>query len=132
MVRNGDGHLKNFGVLYRNARDVRLSPLYDVVTTSIYRYSRYEEGPELEDRTLALRLFRKSRSKTYPLGDELLHFGRSVCGVADPGKVTTRIAQAMHEVLAQAPTDGRIPGQTLEKMQVAWETGMACQAQIKV
>ena len=39
MVRNGDGHLKNFGVLYRNAKDVRLSPLYDVVTTTIYRYS---------------------------------------------------------------------------------------------
>lgn len=29
--------------------DLRLSPLSDVVTTSIYRYARYEGGPEMED-----------------------------------------------------------------------------------
>lgn len=54
MVRNGDGHLKNFGVLYSAVDDCRLAPMFDVVTTSIYRYTRYEGGPELEDRTLAL------------------------------------------------------------------------------
>lgn len=39
MVRNGDAHLKNFGVLYDHpaARTTaRLAPLYDVVTTSAY------------------------------------------------------------------------------------------------
>lgn len=34
MVRNGDGHLKNFGVLYTCADDVRLAPMFDVVTTA--------------------------------------------------------------------------------------------------
>lgn len=125
MVRNGDGHLKNFGVLYRNARDVRLSPLYDVVTTAIYRYTRYEGGPELEDRTLALRLFRKSPSKVYPLPDELLHFGRSVCRVENAGAVLQRIAQGMSEVLEQAHSDDRIPQQTLDDMGSAWENGLA-------
>ncbi|MDP2158008.1 MAG: type II toxin-antitoxin system HipA family toxin [Nitrospirota bacterium] len=37
MVRNGDAHLKNFGVLYESASGpVRLAPVYDVVTTTAY------------------------------------------------------------------------------------------------
>jgi serine/threonine-protein kinase HipA len=36
MVRNGDAHLKNFGVLYESSGSVRLAPLYDVVTTTTY------------------------------------------------------------------------------------------------
>lgn len=37
MVRNGDAHLKNFGVLYASPGDtVALAPVYDVVTTTAY------------------------------------------------------------------------------------------------
>lgn len=37
MVRNGDAHLKNFGVLYDHpGAPVRLAPVYDVVTTTAY------------------------------------------------------------------------------------------------
>lgn len=37
MLRNGDAHLKNFGVLYDYpGAPVRLAPLYDVVTTTAY------------------------------------------------------------------------------------------------
>jgi len=37
MLRNGDAHLKNFGVLYDSPLDaVKLSPVYDVVTTTAY------------------------------------------------------------------------------------------------
>lgn len=32
--------------------------MFDVVTTSIYTYTQYAGGPELEDRTLALKLLR--------------------------------------------------------------------------
>ncbi len=36
-VRNGDAHLKNFGVVYDDTRsDARLAPVYDIVTTSAY------------------------------------------------------------------------------------------------
>lgn len=76
MVRNGDGHLKNFGVLYRSPADCCLAPMFDVVTTAIYRYARYEGGPDLEDRTLALKLFSgRHHTKAYPTTDEL-------CGLA--------------------------------------------------
>lgn len=37
MVRNGDAHLKNFGVLYdAPGGPVKLAPVYDVVTTTAY------------------------------------------------------------------------------------------------
>jgi len=37
MVRNGDAHLKNFGVLYPLPNGiVRLAPIYDIVTTTVY------------------------------------------------------------------------------------------------
>lgn len=37
LLRNGDGHLKNYGVLYdKDYTDTRLAPIYDVVTTTVY------------------------------------------------------------------------------------------------
>ncbi len=37
MIRNGDAHLKNFGVLYESpGQPVRLAPAYDMVTTAVY------------------------------------------------------------------------------------------------
>jgi serine/threonine-protein kinase HipA len=36
-VRNGDAHLKNFGIVYDDVQgEARLAPVYDLVTTSIY------------------------------------------------------------------------------------------------
>lgn len=37
-VRNGDAHLKNFGIIYDSVlHGARLAPVYDVVTTTVYR-----------------------------------------------------------------------------------------------
>ncbi|WP_428739882.1 type II toxin-antitoxin system HipA family toxin [Sulfurimonas sp.] len=37
LLKNGDGHLKNYGVLYKNDfRDSYLAPIYDVITTTVY------------------------------------------------------------------------------------------------
>jgi serine/threonine-protein kinase HipA len=96
MVRNGDAHLKNFGLLYDSAEHVGLAPMFDVVTTSIYTYRQSPGGPLLEDRTLALKLFSgKHQTKAYPTTEELVDFGRRICGVAQPTRVLARIAQAM-------------------------------------
>jgi serine/threonine-protein kinase HipA len=48
MVGNGDAHLKNFGVLYRDplGADAQLAPAYDIVNTTAY----------IKDDALALRL----------------------------------------------------------------------------
>ena len=125
MVRNGDAHLKNFGVLYRSAAEVWLAPMFDVVTTSIYKYTQYQGGPELEDRTLALKLFAgKHQSKAYPTPNELCDFGRRVCGVSQPKQVLDNIAQAMRDTLVDAQGDPRIPSPLLTKMQAAWKPGL--------
>jgi len=125
MVRNGDAHLKNFGVLYRSETQAWLAPLFDVVTTSIYHFTRYPGGPELEDRTLALKLFAGKRgSKVYPTTEELHDFGRRVCGVSKPAQVLERIAQAMRQTLQDARQDARIDAALLHKMTAAWETGL--------
>jgi len=128
MVGNGDAHLKNFGVLYHGrANDIHLSPMFDVVTTRIYRYQRSPGGPELEDHTMALRLLsgKSRRSKTYPLPDELIRFGREVCHVAEPHQIIGRIAQAMAETLEASRTDERIPAELRQKMHDVWQSGMA-------
>jgi serine/threonine-protein kinase HipA len=124
MVRNGDAHLKNFGLLYRSAEDVWLAPMFDVVTTSIYTYTQYAGGPELEDRTLALKLFAgKHHSKAYPTKEELEDFGRRVCGVSQPAHTLERIAQAMHRTMENAKSDPRVPKALQAQLAQAWESG---------
>lgn len=124
MVRNGDAHLKNFGLLYRSTADMWLAPMFDVVTTSIYKYTRYAGGPELEDRTLALKLFAgRHQTKSYPTTEELLDFGRRVCGVSQPAAVLTRIAEALRKTLKEARGDARVPTALWKQMAQAWEEG---------
>lgn len=36
LLQNGDGHLKNFGLLYKDAQNVDLAPAYDIVCTTAY------------------------------------------------------------------------------------------------
>ncbi|MDD3060884.1 MAG: type II toxin-antitoxin system HipA family toxin [Sulfurimonas sp.] len=37
LLQNGDGHLKNYGILYENDfEDAYLAPIYDVITTTVY------------------------------------------------------------------------------------------------
>ena len=125
MVSNGDGHLKNYGVLYKDPSDVRLAPMFDVVTTRIYRYARLHGGEDLEDRTMALRLFAgKGQTRTYPATEELLRFGRDVCRVNAPQDIVRRIADAMSDTLALARQDDRIPADTLNLMANVWADGM--------
>ena len=36
LVKNGDAHLKNFGLLYEDIENIKLSPAYDIVCTKLY------------------------------------------------------------------------------------------------
>lgn len=86
VIRNGDAHLKNFGILYGDpstaARDARLSPVYDLVCSTVY----------VPRDVLALGL---RGSKAWPDGRTLERFGREVCDVRNP-------AAAMNEVVERA------------------------------
>jgi serine/threonine-protein kinase HipA len=99
LLRNGDAHLKNFGLLYKDPSQpasIRLSPLYDVVTTTLYSSMTYQSDRPVIDRTLALKL---DRVKAYPNHDRLMAFGRQHCLVDKPGEVIERLLDAMQETL---------------------------------
>ena len=71
LLKNGDAHLKNFGVLYDNdMTNIRIAPSYDVVNTCIYLY---KDKP-------ALTLFGK---KTWFGKKELIKFGLQSCFLSD-------------------------------------------------
>jgi serine/threonine-protein kinase HipA len=121
MVRNGDGHLKNFGLLYEHPAavdSIRLAPLYDVVTTSIYGSTSVRTGITKYDRTLALNL---SKSKSYPDRTTLVDFGARVCDVIQPEKVLERIADAMMDTLSEL--GDRVDEQLLAQMRTEWNAG---------
>lgn len=122
MVRNGDAHLKNFGLIYDHpgGRAPTLAPLFDVVTTTVYSHYDPQSGRTLTDRTLALKL---GKSRDYPNRRVLMEFGRTVCGVAHPERVIERIASAMYATLEQHKA--RIDPSFLAAMRAQWEQGCA-------
>jgi len=68
LIRNGDTHLKNFGLTY-NGDDVQLSPAYDLVTTTAY----------IPDDIPALALSENNYSKKWWSKKELFEFGSEYC-----------------------------------------------------
>lgn len=70
FLQNGDGHLKNYGILYdKDYDDAKLAPIYDVITTTLYIKS---DIPAL--RLSDARLWWKE--KTYKT------FGKLTCGLS--------------------------------------------------
>lgn len=86
LLRNGDAHLKNFGLLYTDptSNDCRLSPLYDIVNTTTY----------IPRDTMALKL---GGTKAWPSTRNLIEFGKSHCRVDRPEMVIEKIATIASE-----------------------------------
>ena len=86
-LRNGDAHLKNFGILYDDVqREAWLAPVYDLVTTSVY----------LAKDSLALTL---NGSTRWPTAKELRRLGETRAG-GTPAKIRhtlERIDDAIRE-----------------------------------
>lgn len=121
MVRNGDAHLKNFGVLYTHPgapETVQLAPVFDVTTTTVYENYNPKSGQSLVDRTLAIKM---NKVKAYPDRQQLIEFGRKHCGVANPGMIIERISDAMSEALRAHQV--RIDVELFTTMQKEWDAG---------
>ncbi len=84
-LRNGDAHLKNFGIVYDDVLgEARLAPVYDLVTTSVY----------LPTDSMALTL---NGTTKWPKAKELQRLGETRMG-ASPARVKEimgRIGEAM-------------------------------------
>ena len=136
LLRNGDAHLKNFGVLYDEplpsqpgnsvVPTVWLSPLYDQISTTLYTYER-PGGIESVDHTMALKLRRGARSgdkspaRSYPGRKELEQFGRDVCGVQTPSAVIEHISDGMSQALQLARSQTSITPALYQRMEVIWD-----------
>jgi len=122
LLRNGDAHLKNFGVLYDDG-SVWLAPVYDVLTTTIYPYER-GDGVRITDRTMALKLRIGHQRRTYPLLEELLAFGAQTCLVRNPAEPVARVRDAMASVLAEHVDRTRFDPRMLEPLTEEWRASM--------
>lgn len=107
-IRNGDAHLKNFGVLYGDPKsadtDARLAPVYDLVNTTMY----------LPRDVLALSL---GGSKAWPTGKTLERFGRDACGVRKPGEVIEDVSTRVMEYRA-ADTTSKVWKQVRKQIEI--------------
>ncbi|MFJ3521103.1 type II toxin-antitoxin system HipA family toxin [Pseudomonas sp. NPDC090203] len=88
MVGNGDAHLKNFGLLYRDplGADAHLAPAYDIVNTTAY----------IEEDSLALRLAGSKSLYASRLG--ILDLA-STCNISKPRPRIRRLITAVEESL---------------------------------
>jgi len=117
-LRNGDGHLKNYGVIYDDpmGNDIRLAPIYDVVTTKAY----------IPRDIPALSL---GGSKKWWSGAALRAFGVSHCGLSQGniGKifdlVTAAVTETMSDIRRYADEH---PGfrNTAASMEIEWRKGL--------
>jgi serine/threonine-protein kinase HipA len=117
-LRNGDAHLKNFGIVYDNVlEEARLAPVYDVVTTSVY----------LPKDSLALTLNGTTR---WPSVKELRRLGETRM-VGTPSKIKA-ILQRIDEAMSQTASEIRSYikqhrnfADIGERMLEEWEKGAA-------
>ncbi|SNR73874.1 type II toxin-antitoxin system HipA family toxin [Desulfurobacterium atlanticum] len=66
LLKNGDAHLKNFGILYKDFRNITLAPAYDVINTAIY-LPKDKPALSIEGR------------KVWYSKKELIRFGQEYC-----------------------------------------------------
>lgn len=118
-LKNGDAHLKNFGVLYEHCgadAQIRLAPAYDIVTTSVY----------IKADSMALLL---GGSKAWPKYKMLMRFGRSACNLTE-GRCNELLQQVAHGIdVAKAEMVDYIRGNGAfamvgEAMIEQWESGV--------
>jgi serine/threonine-protein kinase HipA len=117
-LRNGDAHLKNFGIVYDDVQgEARLAPAYDIVTTTAY----------LPKDAMALTL---NGTTQWPTAKELQRLGETRLGAspAHVREILTRIADAIRETSMQVreyikehPEFEAIGNSVLEE----WDNGVA-------
>jgi serine/threonine-protein kinase HipA len=117
-LRNADCHAKNLALLYTNRADVRLSPTYDMLTTSVY--AGFQHNPP------AIEFMGK---KTWAPGKNLQRFIAASFGIQP--KEQLHIVQAISDAVADVGPQVRLamkqhPGfvDVGKRMLMAWGGGV--------
>ena len=117
-LHNSDAHLKNYALLYSNSSDIRLAPVFDVVTVTAY--------PDFRQDLPALTLYGK---KTWGVGAWLARYSAQwlKLNTATANQGVDAVSQAIREV---APSVQRYAEQyewfseTAKRMLDAWDAGL--------
>jgi serine/threonine-protein kinase HipA len=97
LLRNGDAHLKNYGLIYKDTSSiVNLAPIYDIVTTTVY----------LPKDIMALTL---NGSKRWASRDDLLAFATKSCMLSN-----AHALQVFEEVIAAIKQVSELLAQEVE------------------
>lgn len=93
LLKNGDAHLKNFGLIYDDILSIKLAPAYDVVTTTVY----------IKNDIPALHLL---GSKKWWKEKQLLRFGIEFCDLTakEVKELYTICINAKDEIIEEAKT----------------------------
>jgi len=93
LLKNGDAHLKNFGLIYDDISNIKLAPAYDVVTTTVY----------IKNDIPALHLL---GSKKWCKEKQLLRFGIEFCDltVKEVNDLYEICLKAKDEIIEEAKT----------------------------
>jgi len=117
-IRNADAHLKNFALVYTDAADVRLAPVFDVLSGTVY--------PKYATSLPALTLRGK---KVWAAGAMLTAYGGSRLGLSktDMGEAVERVTAAVHQVTTRVSEYAhRYPmfREVAKRMLDAWACGL--------
>jgi len=123
-IRNGDAHLKNFGLVYTGPTDARMCPVYDMVTMSAYAPTA-QSGDALDEPAMTLdgvRRWLTEKSQSYLAA-------RCLVPKAQQADVSRRLVQAMgdtaKDIFALA-TEGREAFRPMGKRLLElWSHGIA-------
>jgi serine/threonine-protein kinase HipA len=118
ILRNGDAHRKNFSILYNQPDNISLSPVYDIVTTTVY----------IPKDVPALLM---NGTKQWPSKENLDHFGQNSCELTRQNcneildrtqTAVSKTLENLHDMLPQ--TSDQASKKTLQNMESAWKTGL--------
>jgi serine/threonine-protein kinase HipA len=113
-VRNGDAHLKNFGVCYEDVTGItRLAPVFDIITTQVY----------LPKDAMALTLGGSTR---WPSRKNLLMLGQTRCGLTS--KDAQQILEATADAIADTSVDAKLDFANHAQRQPVGERLLSCWA----
>jgi serine/threonine-protein kinase HipA len=116
-IRNGDAHLKNFGILYDEVDgDAHLAPVYDLVTTTVY----------LAQDRMALTM---GGSTEWPTAKKLVQFGelRGLSSKRTFLRIFERIADSLSETAKDVADHGKDHPEFAAigaRMVEEWQTGI--------
>lgn len=115
-IRNGDAHLKNFGIVYDDVMgEAHLAPVYDLVTTSVYI---------AQDR-MALTL---NGTNQWPTAKDLIRFGegRSLGTRRRLVEILERVSEALEATAKEIDAHGKDHPEfaaIADRMRFHWEEG---------